>query len=128
MRAMPSPTERTCPTSATSASVPNSAICCFRMAEISAARISIASNSLHGKPQPRELALERRIDHARAHLDDDAAEQARIDADVDGDLAADRLTKLFVHGLCLPRRQHLRRRHLGRHLAAPRRQFLEIAG
>ncbi len=40
-RATPSPTESTCPTSATSASVPKLAISFFRMAEISAARISI---------------------------------------------------------------------------------------
>ena len=34
-----------------------------------------------------ELALERRIDHARAELDDQPAEEARIDAEVDGDFA-----------------------------------------
>ena len=38
---MPSPTDSTRPTSATSASVPKLAICSLRMAEISAARISI---------------------------------------------------------------------------------------
>ena len=41
-RAMPSPTERTWPTSETSASWPKFLICSFRMAEISAARISIS--------------------------------------------------------------------------------------
>jgi hypothetical protein len=40
-RAMPSPTDSTCPTSATSASVPKLAISCFRMEEISAGLISI---------------------------------------------------------------------------------------
>src|SRR5581483_2527611 len=89
MRAMPSPTESTCPTSATSASVPKSAICCFRIAEISAARISILRNPLHGELQALQLAAERRVNHARAQFDDEAAEQARIDPCFNGDFAAD---------------------------------------
>ena len=40
-RAMPSPTDSTWPTSETSASSPKLAICDLRMAEISAARISM---------------------------------------------------------------------------------------
>ena len=40
-RAMPSPTDSTWPTSETSASWPKFAICDLRMAEISAARISM---------------------------------------------------------------------------------------
>ncbi len=40
-RATPSPTDSTWPTSATSASAPKLAICCFRIAETSAAPISI---------------------------------------------------------------------------------------
>src|SRR5487761_1134346 len=110
MRAMPSPTDSTCPTSATSASVPISAICFFRIAEISAARISISTNPLHRQREPRQLALERRVDHARAHFDDKSAEQARIDAEIDHDLAVD--------GLALRLGQFLRRDHMSRHLAA----------
>src|SRR5579862_1670322 len=128
MRAMPSPTESTCPTSATSASVPKSAICCFRMAEISAARISMTSNPLHRKLQARELALDRCIDHARADLDHEPADQARIDPEIDRHLAADGLAQLLVDGLGLGWRQRLRRRYLCCHLAAPGREFLEIAG
>src|SRR5262249_47233453 len=85
---MPSPTERTWPTSATSASVPKLAICCLRMAEISAARISILGNSLHGKLQTGELAADGRIEQARADLHDEAAENVGIDALVDGNLGA----------------------------------------
>src|SRR5215469_13227983 len=114
---MPSPTDRTWPTSATSASVPKSAICCFRMAEISAARISMTSNPLHRKLQARELALERCIHHARADLDHEPADQTRIDPEIDRDLAAHGLAELLVDGLGLGGRQRLRRRHLRRHLA-----------
>src|SRR5215469_17473414 len=128
MRAMPSPTESTWPTSATSASVPKSAICCFRMAEISAARISMSSNPLHRKLQARELALERCIDHARADFDHESADQTRVDAEIDRDLPADNLAELLVDGLSLRRRQGPRRRNLRRYLAAPRREFLQIAG
>src|SRR4029077_11596589 len=92
-RATPSPTESTWPTSATSASVPKSAICCFRMAEISAARISLNSNPLHRKLQARELALERCVDHARADFYDEPADQARIYPEIDRDFAADRLAE-----------------------------------
>src|SRR5579885_2224833 len=127
MRAMPSPTESTWPTSATSASVPKSAICCFRMAEISAARISMTSNPLHRKLQARELALERCIHHTRADLDHEPADQARIDPEIDRDLAADGLAQLLVDGLGLCGRQGLGRRHFGRNLAPPGREHLQIA-
>src|SRR5690606_23940749 len=88
-RAMPSPTESTVPTSATSASVPNEAICCFRIEEISAARISILRDPLHRDLQAMELGFERSVDHARADLDDHAAEKTRVDANIDRDLGAD---------------------------------------
>src|SRR6202163_2277370 len=126
MRAMPSPTESTWPTSATSASVPKSAICCFRMAEISAARISMTSNPLHRKLQTRELALERCVGHARAHLDHDPSHQARIDPKIERALAADGLAQLLVDGLGLRWRQGPRRRHLGRDLTAPGREHLQV--
>src|SRR5260370_29042633 len=127
MRAMPSPTESTWPTSATSASVPKSAICCFRMADISAARISMTSTPLHRKLQARQLALERCIDHARADLDDEPADQARIDPEIDRDFAADGLAELLVHGFCLGGRQRPRRGHLRRDLAPPRCEHLKVA-
>src|ERR1700722_16726091 len=98
---MPSPTESTWPTSATSASVPNPAICCFRMAEISAARISILPDPLHGELQALQLAAERRIDHARPQLDDQAAEQARIDPGFNCDLAAHSAPQPLVERLPL---------------------------
>src|SRR5215469_17325709 len=118
---MPSPTDSTCPTSATSASVPKPAICCFRMAEISAARISILPDPLHGKLQALQLAAERRIHHARAQPDDQAAEQARIDPCFDGDLAADRAPQPLVERLPLRVAQGLRRDDMCGHFAAPRR-------
>src|SRR5487761_792433 len=125
MRAMPSPTDSTCPTSATSASVPNSAICFFRIAEISAARISISTDPLHHQREPRQLALERCVDHARAHLDDQSAEQVRIDAKIDRHLATDRFAQALVERLALSRGQFLRRAHLRRHLAAALRENAE---
>src|SRR5579885_1232058 len=127
MRAMPSPTDSTWPTSAISASVPKFAICCFRIAEISAARISILLNPLHRQLQAMQLALQRRIDHARANLDDEAAQQARVDLDIDGDLAADRLAQLLVDRLALRRRQILRRDHMGGDLAALLGEAVQIA-
>ena len=55
----------------------------FRMAEISAARISILpSLPLHGGTEAVELGAEGRIDHARADLDDQAAEKRGIDLGV----------------------------------------------
>src|SRR5258708_32639880 len=128
MRAMPSPTESTWPTSATSASVPKSAICCFRMADISAARISMTSTPLHCKLQARELALERCIDHARADLDHEAADQAWIDPQIEGDLAADHPSQLLVDGLRLSGAQRLGCGDLRRNLASPRRELLQVGG
>src|SRR5690348_14983754 len=120
---MPSPTESTCPTSATSASVPKSAICCFRMAEISAARISILPDPLHGELQALQLAAERRIDHARAQLDDQAAEQARIDPGFNSDFAADGAAQPLVERLALRVAERLCRDDLRRDLAAPRSEL-----
>src|SRR5208283_4071127 len=97
------------------------------MAEISAARISISTNPFHRQLQPPELALERRIDHARTHLDHQAAQQAGIDLEIDRHLAADRLAQALVDRLALRLGQFLRRDYLRRHLAAPRRQDAEKA-
>ena len=119
---MPSPTDSTWPISATSASVPKLAIWFFRIAEISAARISISLNPLHGKLQAIELAPKRRIDHARPDLDDEPAQQAGIDLDIDSDLAADRFAQLLVDGVALLRRQLLRADDMRRDLAARARR------
>src|SRR6185312_6036482 len=117
---MPSPTDSTWPTSATSASAPKLAICCLRMVEISAALISIRLSPLHRKLQPLQLAAHGCIDHARPDLDDEAAEQRGIDPQLDGDLAAHCLAKLLRYRVPLRRRQLARRRHLGGDLAASR--------
>src|ERR1700742_2048429 len=123
---MPSPTDRTWPTSATSASVPKLAICCLRMAEISAARISMLRDPLHGELQALQLAAERRINHARAQLDDKTAEQARIDPCFNGDFAADGAPQPLVERLLLRVVERLRRDHFCRYLAAARGEFGEI--
>src|SRR5665213_177845 len=77
-RAMPSPTLSTSPTSLTCASAPKFWISRLRMAEISAGWMSILV-SFHGAAQAIKLGAKRRIDHARADLDDEAAKQGRID-------------------------------------------------
>src|SRR5258706_3469039 len=77
-RAMPSPTLSTSPTSLTCASAQKFWISRLRMAEISAGWISILV-SFHGRTQAVELGAKRRVDHARADLDDEAAEQGGVD-------------------------------------------------
>src|SRR3954451_19160330 len=105
---MPSPTDSTWPTSVTSASAPKFWICCLRIAEISAARISIGKPHLrfglfpekrpepphgpsgsvaHGQPDRVELRAQRGVDHAAAELHDHAADQARVDLHVEMDLS-----------------------------------------
>src|SRR5579859_2956769 len=118
MRAMPSPTDRTWPTSATSASVPKLAICSLRMAEISAARISILLDPSHGKLQARELGAQRAVDHPRPDFDDQSADDRGIDPHIDRDLGPDGPIKLFIDGGQLALGEGLRRGHLGRNLAA----------
>src|SRR5208282_4866195 len=109
-RAMPSPTDSTWPTSETSASWPKFLICSLRMAEISAARISILSSLFHRVPDRIELGAQRGVDHAAAELDHEPADDGGIDLDSEVDvLAADRLERspqriemvvfeLFCHG------------------------------
>src|SRR5580704_4471779 len=128
MRAMPSPIDSTCPTSATSASVPKLAICCLRIAEISAARISIktpSGNALHRQLQPLQLALNRSVDHARAEFDDEAADQPRVDANIDRHPAADAAAQLLVQRRELRFAQRLCREHFSGDFAAPRGKFGE---
>src|SRR5882757_4743790 len=126
---MPSPTDKTWPTSATSASLPKLAICCFRIAEISAARISISvplPDAFHRQLQALQLALQRAIDHPRADLDDHPAEQAWIDAEIDRDASPDRTAQLLAERILLRLVQRLRRGHLGSDLAAPLGQLIQI--
>ena len=49
----------------------------------------------HRHPQTLQPAAQRRIDHARADLDDHAAEQCRIDADIDRHPGADGAAQLL---------------------------------
>src|SRR5205823_11976474 len=113
---MPSPTDSTWPTSATSASLPKLAICCFRIAEISAARISISvplRNALHRQLQAVQPALQRTVDHARTDLDDHAPQKAGVDLEVDRDAAPDGAAQLLAERILLRVVERLRRRHLG---------------
>src|SRR5256885_13104130 len=98
---MPSPTESTWPTSETSASAPKFWISRFRMAEISAGWIFMllrpslphrsrrSVNSFvglcaaHGYAQTIQFRTQAGIDHARADLDDQSAEQRGIDVRVE---------------------------------------------
>src|SRR5712691_11671751 len=79
---MPSPTDSTWPTSDTSASWPKFLICSFRIAEISAARMSIR-RLFHRVFDRIELGAERAIDHAAAELHDQPADDRWIDLHVD---------------------------------------------
>ena len=47
-----------------------------------------SANTLHAQLQSLQLAFQRTVDHARADPDDHAAEQTRVDFDVDRDAAA----------------------------------------
>src|SRR5271163_53952 len=85
---MPSPTERTRPTSLTSASVPKFWISRFRIAEISAGWMFILLSS-HGDAKPIKLRTQRRIDHARTHFHDETAEKRRIDLGIEPRIAAE---------------------------------------
>src|SRR6516162_3521535 len=125
---MPSPIDNTWPTSATSASLPKLAICCLRIAEISAARISIkdpSGNALHRQLQPLQLALNRSVDHARAEFDDKAADQPPVDADIDRHPATDAAAQLLVQRRELNFAQRLRREHFGCDFTPTGREFRE---
>src|ERR1051325_170944 len=127
---MPSPTDSTWPTSATSASLPKLAICCFRIAEISAARISISvplANAFHRQLQAMQPPLQRRVGPARAALPDHAAQQAGVDLEGDRDPPTDGPAQLLAQCVLLRLAKRLRRRDLGGHLAAPFGELVEIA-
>src|ERR1700739_1958879 len=94
---MPSPTDSTWPMSETSASSPKLAICDFRIAEISAARMSMVLRSLQGELQSVELGLQRGVEETRPDLDLDAAEDRRVDGGGDLGLLAQGLGERLLH-------------------------------
>src|SRR5258708_11258550 len=75
---MPSPTESTWPTSVASASASKFRISRLRIAEISEGWISI-SVAFHSGTQTVELGAQGRVDHARADLEHQTAQEVRID-------------------------------------------------
>src|SRR4028119_380108 len=123
---MPSPTERTVPTSETWASLPKLAIWSRMTFEISAARISMFSLSkTASSPSPFHCVRERvqfgpdrTVDHLAADLDDEPAEDRRIDREVDGDVAAGAGLEIGLQRRDLIVGQRMRRDDLGGDLAA----------
>ncbi len=69
-------------------------------------------NPFHRKLQPVELAFERCVDHARAEPDDDAAQQARIDARLNGEFGARALAQRLGQRRPTAPRSAARRRRL----------------
>src|SRR5205809_1572979 len=94
MRAMPSPTDRTVPTSETCASASKFAIWSRMTREISAARISMIQLAFHRRCETVEFGADRGVDLLAAQLDDDSAEDSRVDGGVDRDVTASAGTKL----------------------------------
>src|SRR5947199_7663102 len=97
MRAIPSPTCSTVPTSARSVSTSYSSIRCFRI-EVISSGLSFTktpfSCSCQLSPQPLEAAAHARVEPVRPDLDDDAADQVRVDLPGRLDLAPCRLLDL----------------------------------
>src|SRR3954447_15495527 len=118
-RAMPSPTDRTWPVSATLASVSNAAICFFRISEISAGRISILGGSLHGVLQALQPGFQTGVIKAGPDPDDQAAEQVGIDLLIDVDVAVPGLDQAGAQLLALHVVERMRRGDMGGDDAAP---------
>src|SRR6266542_2424058 len=84
MRAMPSPTRRTVPTSARSVSTSNSSIRCLRIEVISSGRSfksspsPLSSRCSEPAMQAVQASADARVDAQRAHLQDDAADQVGV--------------------------------------------------
>src|SRR5436190_818268 len=115
MRAIPSPTWRTVPTSARSVSTSNSSIRCFRIEVISSGRSftrTPLSNCCQLSLQALEPAAHARVEPVRADLEDDSADQARVDGARRLDLAAGRLLDLRQQALRLVVRKLDRGRQL----------------
>src|ERR1700760_4052845 len=88
---MPSPTDSTWPTSETSASWPKPAICDLRIAEISAARMSIGLRSLQGELEGIELGAKGGVEQTRAHLPLEPPEDGGIRSGGDFGVLTERL-------------------------------------
>src|SRR5450759_3889528 len=87
--AMPSPIAMTVPTSRTSTEVLNDASWDLRTSSILLAVMSatlfLTSRSAHGRPDLGELRRERSVEHPAGDLDDDAAQDRRVDLLAQGD-------------------------------------------
>src|SRR3954452_9535782 len=118
-RAIPSPTDRTWPVSATLASVSNAAICFFRISEISAGRISILRGSLHGVLQALQAGFQTGVVQAGPDPDDQAAEQVGLDPLTDIDVAIAGLDQPGAKLLALHVVERMRRGDEGGDDAAP---------
>jgi hypothetical protein len=94
------------------------------MAETSAARISIRG-PLHRNAQASQLRAQRTIDHLRADLHDQTAENIRVDAGGERHWLAHRRLQCIGERRRLRLRQRLRRRHLRGDLATAARQHAE---
>src|SRR3954447_239090 len=98
MRAMPSPTCSTVPTSARSVSTSKSAIRCLRIEVISSGRSFIRRSAPCGGEflaKSLEAAAHARVEAHRSRLQDDAADQLRVDAARGLDGTAGRLLDLL---------------------------------
>src|SRR5687767_2426096 len=93
MRAMPSPTDSTRPTSATSPSRPKFLIWSRSIAETSAAWIAMLPDLFHHALELAELRADRGVDHARAEPDDEPADQRRVHPGLEPHGLAGRLGK-----------------------------------
>src|SRR6056297_4340931 len=122
---MPSPTERTRPTSETSASWPKFLICSLRIAEISAAWMVMSPDLSHGVLEARELRADRSVDQSRAELDDEAADERRIDGGFQLHLAAHGAGQRLRQRVALGLGESLRGGHLGGDLSAAAGEHLE---
>src|SRR6266545_4509863 len=101
MRAMPSPTCRTVPTSARSVSTSNSSIRCLRIEVISSGRSfksspsPLSSRCSEPAMQAVQASADARVDAQRAHLQDDAADQVGVHLARGLDGSPGRLLNLF---------------------------------
>src|SRR4051794_12784445 len=95
MRAIPSPTESTVPTSEISASASKFAIWSRMTREISAARMSIQL-AFHRRCETVEFGADRSVDLLAAQLNHDSAKDVGVDRRVDGDVAAGARAQLLA--------------------------------
>src|SRR5262249_30395491 len=100
---MPSPTLSTRPISDTLASVPKPLICSFRIAEISAARTSISypSGGFQCETQSVQFCFHGSVELLGAGADNEAANEAVVDAGFGFHLRAERLADRLDDGVFL---------------------------